>query len=112
MCLAAYYRYVNFHGQREARLSSDQTIYGFQPMRTYLIKTMSILFFYAPELHLSGAHDRRVLFVYADSQIGLESVYTDYVIVYHRWVEFITKVRSEWTEFTLYASIPQLCTAA
>ena len=67
MCFVAYYRYVNFHGRKEARLSSDQTVFGFQPNRTYLIKTMSILFFYAPELHLRGAHDRRVLFVYAET---------------------------------------------
>jgi len=45
------------------------------------------------------------------SKIGLESVYTDFVIVRRRWMEFITRLQSEWTEFTLYASIPQSCTA-
>ena len=62
MCLGARYRYINFHGQKEARLASDQTVYDLQPKRTYLIKTMSIVFFYAPELHLRGADDCYALF--------------------------------------------------
>ena len=54
-------RYINFHGQKGARLTNYQTIYGFRPTRTYLIKTFSILFFYAPELHLRGTRGRCVI---------------------------------------------------
>jgi len=57
---AAYYHFVSFHGQKEARLTNDQTVYGLRPRRTYLIKSSSIFLFYAPELHLKGAHDLRV----------------------------------------------------
>ena len=67
MYSVANYRYVNFHGQKEARLASDQTIYGFQPKRTYLIKILSIFFFYAPELHLKGARDRCTLLVHIET---------------------------------------------
>jgi len=49
-------RYVNFYGQKGARLTNDQTIYDNQPKRTYLIKTLSIFLFYAPELHLRGVY--------------------------------------------------------
>ena len=60
--MAADARYVNFYGQEGARLTNDQTIYGRQPKRTYLIKTLSIFCFYTPELHLKGTHgDPRVI---------------------------------------------------
>ena len=70
MCSVANSRYINFHGQRGARLTNDQTIYGYQPRRTYLIKILSILFFYAPELHLKGTHDRRVLFLRTENPLN------------------------------------------
>jgi len=40
--------------------------------------------------------------------IGLESVYTDYVICQHRWEHFVSRLKSEWAEFTLYVSVPHL----
>ena len=64
MYLAADSRFVNFYGQEGARLSNDQTIYGFRPNRTYLIKTLSIFLFYAPELHLRGTRGSHVLYLY------------------------------------------------
>jgi len=107
--LTAHSRFANFYGQNGARLTNDQTIYGFQPKRTYLIKLLSIFLFYAPELHLRGTRGRRVLcpYILRPRPIGLESVYTDFVVSQHRWVEFITKLQSEWAEFILYVSIPQ-----
>lgn len=56
-----YARYLNFYGQKGARLTTDQTIYGTQSKRTYLIKTLSIFFFYAPEVHLRGMYGSSVL---------------------------------------------------
>ena len=61
MCLIADSRFINFYGQRVARLSSNQTLYGYQPTRTYLIKTLSILLFYTPDLYFKGTRGRRVL---------------------------------------------------
>ena len=106
MRLVATSRFINFYGQKGVRLTNDQTIYGFQPTRTWLIKTLSIFLFYAPELHLRGAHGRSVLSVCAKTtHIGLESVYTDFVICQHRWAHFITRLQSDWTEFILYVRI-------
>jgi len=106
MCFVATSRFINFYGQKGARLTNDQTIYGFQPTRTYLIKTLSFFLFYAPELHLRGTHGCSWLSLCSKTtQIGLESVYTDFVICQHRWVHFITRLQSDWTEFILYVSI-------
>ena len=66
MCLVAFSRFINFYGQRGARLTNDQTIYGLQPKRTYLIKTLSILLFYAPELHLRGTQGHHMFGLYAE----------------------------------------------
>jgi len=89
MNFITYSRYINFYGQTGARLANDQTIYGSQPKRTYLVKVLSVLFFYAPELHLRG----------------LESVYTDFVICRHRWQQFITRLQDDWREFILYGTV-------
>jgi len=44
--------------------------------------------------------------------IGLEFIYPDFVI-HHRWVQFITRLQSDWTEFVLYAStLRLLCCSA
>lgn len=47
-----YARYPNFRGQNVTRLINDQTVCGIHPKRMYLIKTLSIFFFYTPELYL------------------------------------------------------------
>lgn len=89
MSFFVFSRYINFYGQKGARLTTDQTIYGFRPKRTYLIKTMSILLFFAPESHLKG----------------LESIYTDFVLCQHRWAQFTTRLQADWTEFVLYGAV-------
>lgn len=68
--MVASSRYMNFYGQKGARLTNDQTIYGFQPKRTYLIRVLSIFFFYAPELHLRGTHGRSVLLLYTENPLN------------------------------------------
>ena len=67
MWLSVDSRFVNFYGQKGARLTNDQTIYDNQPNRTYLIKTLSIFLFYAPELHLRGVHGLHVLWLYTQT---------------------------------------------
>lgn len=89
MSFFLYARYLNFFGQKGARLTNDQTIYGTQPKRTYLIKTMSVLLFSAPEVHLKG----------------LESIYTDYVLCQHRWAQFITPLQADWSGLVLYGAV-------
>ena len=40
--------------------------------------------------------------------IGLESVYTDFLICQHKWQQFITRLQGEWRGFILFVSAPQL----
>jgi len=109
MCSAAYFRYINFYGQKGARLTNDQTIYGFKPSRTHLIKTLSIFLFYAPELHLRGTHGHRVIRLHADpppnrARIclhGFRHLSTQMDAL------FITRLQSDWTEFVLYVRSPR-----
>ena len=60
--MVAYRHYLDFHGQKEARLTTDQDIYYLQPERTYLIKTISSFFSHAPK-----SHPRGVPLVYTDA---------------------------------------------
>ena len=39
--------------------------------------------------------------------IGLETVYTDFVLCYHRWAGFIKRLQTDWTELVLFVSIPK-----
>jgi hypothetical protein len=66
VCSVASSRFINFYGQRGARLTSDQTIYGVQPKRTWLIKTLSIFLFYTPELYLRGTYGRYMVGLYTE----------------------------------------------
>ena len=67
MWLVVFSHYLNFHGHKGARLTCDQTIYGHQPQRTHLIKTLSIFFFYAPESYLRGMHGHHVVCLYTET---------------------------------------------
>ncbi|KAF9791947.1 hypothetical protein BJ322DRAFT_1026338 [Thelephora terrestris] len=89
MHLFIFARYLNFYGQKVARLESDQTIYGIHPKRTFLIKILSVLFFYTPELYLRK----------------LESVYTDFIICQHRWARFITWQQDEWKDTIINVTV-------
>jgi len=86
----AYGRYVNFYGQREARLSHDQSIFrGRDKKRTWLITLMSFWLFFAPEVHLKA----------------LDTVYTDFVVCQHKWGKFILKVQNEWRELVRIGTV-------
>jgi hypothetical protein len=85
-------RYINFFGQREARLSADQSVFedkGKKQKRTWLIRSTYVLLFFAPEAHLKE----------------LETVYTDFVILKHKWIKFIQKTQNEWRELVRIATI-------
>ncbi|KAJ7485410.1 hypothetical protein FB451DRAFT_1229644 [Mycena latifolia] len=89
MCLFVRARVYNFHGEPGARLNVDQSVYGTVRKRTLLITLLSPLLFYAPDFHLAGLH----------------TIYTDGLIRHRGWAEFITRLNSEWQEFTLYATV-------
>ncbi|KAJ7512644.1 hypothetical protein B0H11DRAFT_1946655 [Mycena galericulata] len=82
-------RVYNFHGEPGARLNVDQSVYGKVRKRTLLISLLSPLLFYAPDFHL----------------VGLYTIYTDGLIRDRGWSEFITRLNSEWQEFTLYGTV-------
>jgi len=58
---------------------------------------------------ISGVRTVSMCFVYRlkPRLIGLKSIYLD-SIIHDRWVQFITRLRSDWEEFILYASIYRL----
>lgn len=82
-------RVYNFHGEPNARLDVHQSMYGDSINRTPLVTVLSPLLFYAPDFHL----------------LGLCKIYTDGLIRYRGWAEFISKLNHEWQEFTLYATV-------
>ncbi|KAJ7126106.1 hypothetical protein C8R44DRAFT_874479 [Mycena epipterygia] len=89
MCLFVRARVYNFHGEPAARLNVDQSVYATVRKRTWLIKLLGPLLFYAPNFHL----------------VGLHTIYTDGLIRHRGWSEFITRLNGEWQEFTLYATV-------
>ncbi|KAJ7269953.1 hypothetical protein C8J57DRAFT_1509064 [Mycena rebaudengoi] len=82
-------RVYNFHGEPEARLDVDQSVYDTVRKRTMFINILSPLLFYAPDVHL----------------VGLQTIYTDGLIRHRGWTDFIQRLNNEWTEFTLHATI-------
>ncbi|KAJ7461632.1 hypothetical protein FB451DRAFT_1268731 [Mycena latifolia] len=89
MCLFVRARVYNFHGEPSACLNVNQSVYGTIQKRTLLITLLSPLLFYTPDFHLAGLH----------------TIYTDGLIRYRGWAEFITRLNNEWQEFTLYATV-------
>ncbi|OCH87222.1 hypothetical protein OBBRIDRAFT_796401 [Obba rivulosa] len=90
MCIFAHHRFLNFHGQNAARLCRDQTVHGKKSYdRSPLINILSPLLFNAPDEHLRG----------------LERIWIDEVIVFQQWKDFIEKLKTEWTDFLLPATV-------
>jgi hypothetical protein len=88
--ITALGRYINFFGQREARLSADQSVFDGKERknkRTWLIRSTSILLLFAPEAHLKGTiHFPQVYtkLLRVTLKTELETVYIDFVILKHK----------------------------
>ncbi|KAF7344557.1 hypothetical protein MSAN_01937600 [Mycena sanguinolenta] len=89
MYVFARTRVYNFHGEPGARLNVDQSVHAIVKKRTMLIKILSPLLFYAPDFHL----------------LGLQAINTDGLIRHSGWALFVTRLNSEWEQFTLYATV-------
>ncbi|KAJ7126104.1 hypothetical protein C8R44DRAFT_874477 [Mycena epipterygia] len=87
--LAIRARVYNFHGEPAARLNIHQSVYATVRKRTWLIRLLGPLLFYAPDFHL----------------VGLHMTCTDGLIRHREWSEFIVRLNREWHEFTLYAEV-------
>ncbi|KAH9168453.1 hypothetical protein EDB89DRAFT_2231812 [Lactarius sanguifluus] len=91
----AYWRFLHFHGQEASHHDRYKSIYnskGSRPKRTMLVRILSPILFFFPEVHL----------------LELEKAWrdkTNKVIVEAHWKEFMQKLVSQWTEFVLYSTV-------
>ena len=87
--VVGHIRFLNFHGEANARLERNFSVYG-DPVypRTLFIKTFSLVLFSAPDIHLKTLQNMRV-----DS-------------IMHRsvWQEAMKKLGEGWDAFVLAVS--------
>ncbi|KAI5121417.1 hypothetical protein M0805_003189 [Coniferiporia weirii] len=87
---AANERFYNFHGHHGVRLGVGQSVRGSVPKkRSWLIKLLSPVLFYAPETHL----------------VMLEKLYVDEMIKALRWRPFQSKLQDDWDAFVLISTV-------
>ncbi|KAF8814748.1 hypothetical protein BYT27DRAFT_7205702 [Phlegmacium glaucopus] len=90
MFVFTHMKFLHFYGQPEARLNRDQSVYGTRTnKRTWFIKTISILLFSAPDVHLKL----------------LQKMWVDGIMHKAVWETSLKKVNEEWREFILYATV-------
>jgi len=90
MGMLVYERFANFHGCQGARLSRRQKV---RPpateRRTTLMKILSPILFYAPDLHLRN----------------IEDIWIDHMVQQVYWKAFITNLIREWEGLVLYSTV-------
>ncbi|KAN0108993.1 hypothetical protein V8E52_009776 [Russula decolorans] len=92
LCFFAHWRFLYFHGQRHARLLKNQTVYDdpkFSGEISRLIRFLSPLLFFAPEVHLQE----------------MKELWTDEIIIEITWKKFMTKLQDEWIGFVLWSTV-------
>ena len=83
----AHWRFLYFHGQRHARLISDQAMFTTHKRgRSGLILFLSPFLFFTPEAHL----------------MEMEKLWTGEVIIERAWKSFISKTIIEWNDLILW----------
>ena len=79
---AAQWRFIDFHGQKSSRQGRHKSIYkGHHHQPTKLIKVLSLILFFLPDVHLRG----------------LKKVWMDELIIEEVWKQFMQKLVSEWS---------------
>jgi len=93
--IVGHTRFLNFHGEANARLERNFSIYG-DPLyrRTRLIKTLSLVLFSAPDFHLKT----------------LQNMWVDGIMHKSVWEECVKKMTDEWQEFVFFVSSLHACT--
>ncbi|KIM46851.1 hypothetical protein M413DRAFT_264366 [Hebeloma cylindrosporum] len=82
-------RFYNFHGEPQARLERDQSVYGYPSnQRTCLIKIFSYLLFSMPDAHLRN----------------LQKMQVDRVLYKYDWDRTMETMKDEWAKLTLVAT--------
>ncbi|KAJ2925936.1 hypothetical protein H1R20_g11162, partial [Candolleomyces eurysporus] len=82
-------KFLNWYGVSEVRINRDESVHGERKHKTLLIKILSPLLFFAPDVHL----------------LALEKMWVDEIMHSPVWREAIGKLNEEWQEFTLYATV-------
>ena len=83
----AHWRFLYFHGQKNARLGRQQTVYSKPPRgRSPLITLLSPVLFLAPNGYLRE----------------MEAMWTDEIIVKMVWQGFMSKLLREWEDIILW----------
>jgi len=81
---------VHFHGQKTPRQDRSTSIYaGGGHKRTKAFRVLSLFLFFHPDVHLRE----------------LKEVWTDELIYYEAWRNFIVMAQSEWEEFILNSTV-------
>ena len=78
-------RFLHLHGEQAARLDADQSIHP-ERDRTFLMKILSPVLLYGPDIHLRQ----------------LEAASVDSLVAIRRWTALLEQLTNEWKEFTLY----------
>ncbi|KAH9003501.1 hypothetical protein EDB86DRAFT_2826628 [Lactarius hatsudake] len=85
-----HWRFLCFHGQKNARLGKHQTVYcDLKRERSIFIMLLSPVLFLAPEVHLRE----------------IEKLWTDEIIIDTAWKSFIPKLLEEWQELMLLSTV-------
>ncbi|EIN13393.1 hypothetical protein PUNSTDRAFT_129080 [Punctularia strigosozonata HHB-11173 SS5] len=83
-------RFLNLYGQREARLSSWESIYeDAEGAPTLLITILSPLLFFAPDIHMRN----------------LKRIWVDSIIVESAWKQFVDNIEREWEKYLIPATV-------
>jgi len=86
MYIFCHTRFYNFHGEPQARLERDKSVYGCPSgPRTWLIKIFSYVLFSMPEVHLQN----------------LQKMQVDRILYKYDWERTMETVKEEWTKLTL-----------
>ncbi|KAI0247959.1 hypothetical protein BJV78DRAFT_1241392 [Lactifluus subvellereus] len=90
LAVFAHWRFIDFHGQKTSRQDRYKSIYkGENHKRTILIKLLSLILFFLPDVHLRE----------------LKKVWMDELIIEEVWMGFMQRLLSEWTDFVLYSTV-------
>ncbi|KAG2055999.1 hypothetical protein BDR06DRAFT_305552 [Suillus hirtellus] len=83
-------QYLNYYGQRGARLSRDQTVHGNSyEKRSIMMKCLAPLLFNAPYEHVHSLH----------------KLYVDSIVHQLDWRTFVQKLNAEMQDFNLLATV-------
>ncbi|KAF8960342.1 hypothetical protein BDZ97DRAFT_1734878 [Flammula alnicola] len=90
MYILASSKFWNYAGEAHARLSRDQSVYGpANERRTWVFKSLSILLFLAPDIHLKT----------------LQQLWVDQVAYKPEWEQLFKRLATEWKGYILLGSV-------